>query len=77
MPPPSVPSPIQVFGGGVLRLTRPGVNISEDNSMTQPIVRSAPTTSAMVAASIAFCMPISMPSGARYGLIISQDQRVS
>ena len=43
----------------------PGVNISEDNSTTQPIVRSGPTTSRMVSAVMAFCMPISMPSGAR------------
>ena len=69
--------PIQVFFGGVLRFTRPGVNISDDNSTTQPIVRAGPTTSRIVLAVMAFCMPISMPSGARCGLIISHAHRVS
>ena len=77
MPPPSEPSPIQVRAGSVLRRTRPGVNISDDNSTTQPMVRSAPTTSTISSATMQFCMPISMPSGARCGLISSQAQRVS
>ena len=72
-----LPRPIQVRCGGVLRFTSPGVNISDDNSITQAMLRSGPTTSRMTFAVIEFCMPISMPSVARCGLISSQAQRVS
>jgi hypothetical protein len=76
-PPPSDPSPIQVRAGSVFRRTSPGVNISDDSSTTQPTVRSTPTMSAISSATMQFCMPISMPSRLSFGLINSQDQRVS
>ena len=45
-------------------------------SMTQPMVRSGPTTSAMVSTVMPFCSP-PRPSVARCGLISSQAHRVS
>ena len=64
-PPSSRPSPIQVFCGGVLRFTRPGVNISDDSSITQAMLRSGPITSRMTSATMQFCMPMTIPFSAR------------
>ena len=48
------PTPNHVLLCGVFLFTRPGVKISDDNSMTQPRVRSSPMISTISSTVIAF-----------------------
>ena len=60
-----LPTANQDRGGGECRSTTPGSNIIEEISMTQPMVRSGPTTSAMVSTVMPFCTPTTRPSVSR------------
>jgi pyruvate dehydrogenase (quinone) len=51
--------------------------ITDAISITQPIVRSAPITSAIVSVVMPFCKPAMSPLALRYGFMSSHDQRVS
>lgn len=71
------PSPNQVPDGGVCRSTTPERNIAAAISMTQPSVRSAPTTRATSSTVIPFWTPTTRLSGCRSGRISSVAHAVS
>ena len=60
-----LPTANQERDGGEWRITVPGSNIAEEISITQPIVRSDPTTSAMTSVVMPFWTPARSPSDFR------------